>query len=227
MGPRTIVPGTAINTARSEEKGLDMIDAELIHLLKEAYRETVQDLELGPLPTGNSGLFKARLTGSANGRRFSAIVKARQGKAVHAALWYAKDSGIADREYRVYELLKHLRVPHARILARRYDSPTKWILLMEDLRERYLMLENDHLFSEAEQEIIVGTYAAIHHANRSAPRLMAEATGFLAPEEGSEVDAHSVEQMWEALQEVQFGSHQLSHQDFRKACSILFEGREQ
>lgn len=203
-----------------------MIDAKLISLLKEAYGRKVESPKLETLSPGNSGLFKARITGSANGQRFSAMVKVRQGEAVHAALWYAKDSGIVDREYRLYELLERLRVPHARILARRYDSPTEWALLMEDLCIRYVMLENKHCFSEAEQDIIVGTYAAIHHASRSAPRLMTEAMGFLAPEEGSQVDVRSAEKMCAVLRGAQFGSHRLLQQDFRKACSILFEGRQ-
>ena len=138
----------------------------------------------------------------------------------------SKDSRIADREYRVYALLEHLRGPHARILTRYYDSPAKWALLMEDLCERYVMLADDHRFSEAEQEIIVRTYAAIHNASRSTPQLMAAAEDFLAPEEGSQVDAGSVEKMWKVLREAQFGVHRLSQQDFSNACSVLFEGRE-
>lgn len=198
----------------------------LTHLLRQAYGETVENFNVEPLPRGNSGLFKARITGSANRRRFSAVIKARKDTAVHEALWYAKDSRIADREYRVYELLEHLRVPHARILARYYDSPTKWALLMEDLRERYVMLADDHRFSEVEQEIIVRTYATIHNASRSSPQLMAAAEEFLAPEEGSQVDAGSVEKMWQVLGEARFGGRRLSQQDFSNACSVLFEGRE-
>ncbi len=203
-----------------------MSDSEFAHLLREAYGETVEDLNLETLSRGHSGLFKARITGSENQRRFSAVVKARQGESVHAALWYAKDSRIADREYRVYELLEHLGVPHARILTRYYDSPTRWALLMENLRERYLMPADDHLFSEVEQEIIAATYATIHNASRSAPQLMAAARDFLAPEEGSQVDAGSVEKMWQVLGEAQIGGHRLSQQDFSDACSVLFEGRE-
>ena len=203
-----------------------MRDLELTHLLREVYGETVEDFNIETLARGNSGLFKARITGSANRRRFSAVVKARQDEAVHAALWYAKDSGIAEREYHVYELLEHLRVPHARILARYYDSPTRWTLLMEDLCEQHVMLADDHLFSEVEQEIVASTYATIHNASRSAPQLMAAARDFLAPEEGSQVDAGSVEKMWQVLGEAQIGGHRLSQQDFLNACSVLFEGRE-
>ena len=203
-----------------------MSDSEFAHLLREAYGETVEDLNIETLPRGNRGLFKARITGSPNRRRFSAVVKARQDTAVHEALWYAKDSRIADREYRVYELLEHLRVPHARILTRYYDSPTRWALLMENLCERYVMLADDRRFSEEEQEIIVRTYATIHSASRSAPQLMAAAEDFLAPEEGTQVDAGSVEEMWKVLREAQFGVHRLSQQDFSNACSVLFEGRE-
>ena len=203
-----------------------MNDLDLTHLLTEAYGETTEVLSVETLPRGNSGVFKARITGSANRRHFSAVVKARQDTAVHEALWYAKDSRIADREYRVYELLEHLGVPHARILTRYYDSPTRWALLMENLRERYLMPADDHLFSEVEQEIIAATYATIHNASRSAPQLMAAARDFLAPEEGSQVDAGSVEKMWQVLGEAQIGGHRLSQQDFSDACSVLFEGRE-
>lgn len=203
-----------------------MNSIELTHLLRQAYGETVEKFNLETLPRGNSGLFKARITGSANCRRFSAVVKARQDTTVHGALWYAKDSGVADREYRVYELLEHLRVPHARIRARFYDSPTRWALLMEDLCERYVMLGDDHRFSEVEQEIITETYAAIHNASHAAPQLMAAAEDFLALEEGSQVDAGSVEKMWQVLGEAQFGGHRLSRQDFSDACSVLFEGRE-
>ena len=76
----------------------------------------------------------------------------------------------------------------------------EWALLMEDLCERYVMLADDHRFSEEEQEIIVRTYAAIHNASRSAPQLMAAAEEFLAPEEGSQVAAGSVEKMWQGSQ---------------------------
>ena len=203
-----------------------MRDLELTHLLRQAYGETVEYFNVETLPRGNSGLFKARITGSANRRRFSAVVKGRQDTAVHGALWYAKDSGIADREYRVYELLEHFKVPHARILTRFYDSPTRWALLMEDLSDQYVMLADNHRFSEAEQEIIVRTYAAIHNVSRSAPQLMTAAEEFLAPEEGSQVDAGSVEKMWQVLGEARFGGRRLSRQDFSNACSVLFEGRE-
>ena len=203
-----------------------MHDLELTHLLSEAFGKTAEILNVEILPRGNSGLFKARITGSANRRRFSAVVKARQDTADHAALWYAKDSRIVDREFRVYELLEHLRVPHARILARCYDSPTKWALLMEDLREGYVMLADDYRFSTVEQEIIAKTYATIHNASRSAPQLMVAAEDFLAPEEGSQVHAGSIEKMWEVLREAQIGGHRLSRQDFLNSCSVLFEGRE-
>ncbi len=203
-----------------------MNSVELIHLLRQAYGETVENFNVETLPRGNSGLFKARITGSANRRRFSTVVKSRQDTAVHRALWYAEDSGIADREYHVYELLEHLGVPHARILTRYYDSPTKWALLMEDLCERYVMLADDHRFSKVEQEIIIRTYAAIHNASRSAPQLMTAADDFLAPEEGSQADAESAEKMWEVLRGAQFGGHRLSRQDFSSACTVLFEGRE-
>ncbi len=203
-----------------------MNNIELTRLLREVYGETVEDLDIETLPRGNSDLFIARITGNANRRSFSAVVKARQDTAVHGALWYAKDYGIADREYRVYELLEHLRVPHARILTRYYDAPTRWALLMEDLSERCVMLADDHRFSEAEQEIIVRTYATIHNASRSAPQLMAAAEDFLAPEEGSQADAESAEKMWEVLREARFGGHQLSQRDFLRACTVLFEGRE-
>ena len=203
-----------------------MNDSQLNLLLREVYGETVEDFNMETLPRGNSGLFKARITGSANRRHFSAVVKGREDTAVHEALWYAKDSRIAEREYHVYELLEHLRVPHARILARYYDSPTRWTLLMEDLCEQHVMLADDHLFSEVEQEIVASTYATIHNASRSAPQLMAAARDFLAPEEGSQVDAGSVEKMWQVLGEAQIGGHRLSQQDFLNACSVLFEGRE-
>ena len=203
-----------------------MHDLELTHLLSKAFGKTVEILNVEILPRGNSGVFKARITGSANRRRFSAVVKARQDTAVHGALWYAKDSRIVDREYHVYELLEHLRVPHARILARCYDSPARWALLMEDLCERYVMLADDYRFSEVEQEIIASTYATIHNASRSAPQLMVAAEVFLAPEEGSQVHAGSIEKMWEVLREAQIGGHRLSRQDFSDACSVLFEGRE-
>ncbi len=97
---------------------------------------------------------------------------------------------------------------------------------MEDLCERYVMLADDHRFSDVEQEIIVRTYATIHYASRSAPQLMAAAEDFLAPEEGSQLDAGAVEKMWRVLGEAQIGGHRLSRQDFLNACSVLFEGRE-
>ena len=67
-----------------------MNDIDLTHLFRGAYGETVENLDIETLPRGNSGLFKARITGNANRRRFSAVVKARQDTAVHAALWYTK-----------------------------------------------------------------------------------------------------------------------------------------
>ena len=97
---------------------------------------------------------------------------------------------------------------------------------MEDLSDQYVMLADDHRFSEVEQEIIVRTYATIHNASRSSPQLMAAAEEFLAPEEGSQVDAGSVEKMWQVLGKAQIGGHRLSRQDFSNACSVLFEGRE-
>ena len=55
-----------------------MRNLELTHLLRQAYGETVEKFNLETLPRGNSGLFKTRISGSVNRRRFSAVVKGRQ-----------------------------------------------------------------------------------------------------------------------------------------------------
>jgi hypothetical protein len=203
------------------------IEPDVRALLAGALGSPVQNLELTPFAEGFSGLTKARVTGTIRGENFSYVVKAFEPR--HAALWFADDQGsdpgLADREYRVYELLETLGAPHAPIVARSYAAPTQWTLVMADLARRYRILTADQPFARVDQDAVSRAYAALHHASRVAPSHMLTAATFLAAEQGSQVTPSSAERMWRSLRDLDIGSERLAEPDFRVACAALWRGR--
>ncbi|MCX6344937.1 MAG: hypothetical protein NT018_07665 [Armatimonadetes bacterium] len=194
------------------------------HLLQEAFGESPVESKVSPITLGNSGVSVARVTGKTeDGTAFSVVVKARTNSKAHAALWYAEDPGAADREYRVYELLEELDLPHAAVLAKRYDGPDNWAIVLEDLANRYHLPKADHAFSEADRNSIIHTYSLIH----------SRTTGIdfgsvrLQHEDGSEVTAEVAEQMLETLGGFDIDGYRLNSAEFYQSVSVLLSYRQE
>ena len=193
-------------------------------LLAQALGERVTEFDVSPLTQGESGVLVARVTGRrADGEQFSVIVKSRQGEPVHAALWYARDAGITDREYHVYDLLERLDLPRACALAREYVDAGHWTLILEDLAQNYRLPGPDYTFTEADWPSIINTYAKIHARTRGMSGPILER---LQPEEGSQADTRSMREMLDALSGFEVDSQRLRPEEFWEASAILLELRE-
>jgi len=191
-------------------------------LLQEALGEKPAETKITPLTGGNSGVLVARVQGiTTGGKPFSVVMKSRGSDRPHAALYYVDDAGMLDREYQVYALLERLGLPHARVLARRYAGPCDWALILEDLTVRYVLPASDYVFSEADRNRIIDTYALIHSRTMGIDYQAAS----LQFEDGSEVTAHVAGEMLETVGGFEIDGIHLKPDDFDYALSILLECR--
>lgn len=200
------------------------VSTDLLALVAEALDEAIGEVHITALTGGNSGVSVKRVTGATDcGRTFSVVVKERHSHLPHAALWYAQDHAGLDREYRVYQMLEQLDLPHAKVLARRYESPGSWILVLEDLAEHYVLPGADRSFTESDKFSIIDTYALIH--SRTVGTDMGPAG--LQPEEGSEVTAASAADVLNTLSGFEIDSVCLRPNEFDYALAILLKCRTQ
>lgn len=198
-----------------------------IDLLEKIFGEKILEFNIYEIPHGNSGTLTARITGKLKKEEFSVVVKSRRNSPMHRALWYVQDQRIMDREYHVYELLERLKVPHARVLARRYKAANDWALVLEDLIKEYTLPDANYNFSEYDQNIIIETYAAIHSASLSISlQKMGGTVKYLQPEESSQVNETTAEQMLETFHRFLSGTYQLSTLRFKESVSILLDCRK-
>lgn len=202
-----------------------MLDLYSVDLLEEAVSEQVRDVDFCKISVGDSGALVYRIKGMMeSGRSFSVVSKSRKTESINSALWYCQDSAMIDREYHVYELLERLNLPHAEVLAKQYNAPHDWTLILEDLTENYVLLTPDEQFTEAHREMTIKTYAAIHAATLGLSDNSEPIINKLAPEEGSIVDASILEDMIEVFFDSNF-KEQFDQHDFREAAAVLFSVR--
>lgn len=195
-----------------------------IDILEQALSEAVTDYDVTPLTLGESGAFLARVSGKTkSGNMFSVVIKSRMGKTAHAALWYCPDPGLLDREIHVYDLLKRLDLPHAHVLAQIYTDSSHWTIVLEDLAEQYRLLDRNYEFTTADRQAIIDTYALIHSRTMN---LYDPIMDHLQPEEGSQVDASTADEMLETFASFEIESHRMNPDEFRESTDILFHLRE-
>lgn len=201
---------------------MELSSSGIYNLLEQALGCSVDACDCVPINQGNSGALVARITGCiTTGKSFSAVLKSRRSECIHKALWYSQDNVMIDREYHLYGLLEDRCIPHACILARSYDAPSDWNLLLEDLDQDYVLPPLDYQFSESEQDLIIATYVELHSRTFGIDREpIAE---YLQVEEGQQVNEATAEQMIDTFNRSTF---EFSVDEFRQAVGILLKIRD-
>lgn len=200
----------------------EVMELDIRNLLEQALGDSINDYVSAPIKEGNSGALVVRITGhTAGGQDFSFVLKSRRSECIHGALWYSQDHAMIDREYRLYTLLEDYSIPHARVLARSYNAPHNWSLLLEDLVQSHVLPPPEHQFSEAEQDAVISTYVEMHSRTFGVDH--GPAAEYLQVEEGQQVDEVTASQMEETFINSSF---EFSADDFSRAVGILLLLRE-
>ena len=212
----------------AESNSDSLLVTEVASLVEESLEVRLSEPSLIEVKEGNGGTLKAFFAASAEQLQFTAFVKARRSPGIHKALWYTFDQKMLAREYHVYHLLKRLRVPHARIIASRYQEPTRWTLVLEDLRSGYVLPKSDNqLLSEDAIESLLDTYVRIHSTCLHTGAINESAEGtWLQPEEGTQVDDRCGREIWETLSAASMTTRSVNPSQFAKSVEVLCKCRD-
>ncbi len=206
----------------------EFLAAEAAALVAESTGVDLVNPRFTEVTEGNGGTIKGFFAADTAKGVLRAFVKGRRSTQIHEALWYTDDQGLLAREYHVYSLLARLDAPHARVMASRYDGPSRWTLVLEDLSCDYVLgsgegadLSWDALTSA------IDSYARVHSACLKAESFAnAPERNWLQPEEGSQVDIECGRNMWETFACNGITASGIGREEFRASVETLCACRD-